>query len=87
MKEITYFYLANCPYCRQADRIIADLIKETPQYAAVSVNKIEETRNPEISNKYDYHYVPCLWIGSEKLHEGVPTKEKIRRVFDAAISE
>ncbi len=87
MKEITYFYLASCPYCRQADRIIADLIKENPQYAAVPVNKIEETRNPEISNKYDYYYVPCLWIGNEKLHEGVPTKEKIRRVFAAAAAE
>ena len=41
----------------------------------------------EIANRYDYYYVPCLWIGQDKLHEGVPTKEQIRKVLLAALSD
>ncbi len=86
MREITYFYLAGCPYCRKADRIIAQLIEKNPEFAAVPITKVEESENPEIANAYDYYYVPCLWMGKDKLHEGVPTEEKIRKVLEAAIA-
>ncbi|MGI6189147.1 MAG: thioredoxin family protein [Clostridiales bacterium] len=87
MKEITYFYLTGCPYCRMADEMIAELVKETPEFADITINKIEERENAELADSYDYYYVPCLWIGKEKLHEGVPTKEKIRDVLKAALED
>ena len=87
MKEITYFYLTGCPYCRMADEMIAELVKETPEFADISINKIDERENAELADSYDYYYVPCLWIGKEKLHEGVPTKEKIRDVLKAALED
>jgi len=87
MKEITYFYLKSCPYCKMANNMIAELIDEDPEFADISIKKIEESENPEIANKYDYYYVPCFWIGDKKLHEGVPTKEKIRDVLTAALED
>ena len=39
MKEITYFYLTGCPYCRMADEMIAELVKETPEFADITINK------------------------------------------------
>ncbi len=87
MKEIIYFYLKNCPYCRMADDMIAELVDENPEFADIPIKKIEESENPEIADKYDYYYVPCFWIGSHKLHEGVPTKEKIRNVLAAALEK
>ncbi len=87
MREITYFYLKRCPYCRKADALIKELIEENPQFAAIPITKIEESDNPEIAERYDYYYVPCLWIGQEKLHEGVPNKEQIRRVLERALEE
>lgn len=87
MKEITYFYLKNCPYCRKADAIIERLIKENPRFGEIPIKKIEESENPEIAGRYDYYYVPCLWIGQEKLHEGVPTEEQIRKVLEKALEE
>ncbi|HHY76697.1 MAG TPA: thioredoxin family protein [Firmicutes bacterium] len=87
MKEITYFYLKNCPYCRKADAIIERLIKENPKFAEIPIKKIEESENPKIAERYDYYYVPCLWIGQEKLHEGVPTEEQIRKVLEKALEE
>jgi|LSQX01.3.fsa_nt_gb glutaredoxin len=87
MKEITYFYLNGCPYCKMADEMIAELINENPGFAKIKINKIEERENAELANSYDYYYVPCLWIGKEKLHEGVPTKEKIRKVLELALED
>ena len=87
MKEITYFYLRGCPYCREADRMIAELTAENPRFANIPITMIEESENAEIANSYDYYYVPCLWIGRDKLHEGVPTKEQIRKVLLAALSD
>ena len=40
MKKVTYFHLATCPYCKQADRAIAELIAEHPEYAAVEFERI-----------------------------------------------
>ncbi len=87
MKEITYFYLAGCPFCRKADKLIAELIEENPELAGIPITKIEETQNAEIAETYDYFYVPCLWIGKKKLHEGAATKEQIRKVLLAAASK
>jgi glutaredoxin len=87
MKEITYFYLAQCPHCKRADRLIAELTAENPRFAEIPIKKIEESENPEIAGNYDYYYVPCLWIGKDKLHEGVPSRDKIRSVLEKALEE
>jgi glutaredoxin len=87
MKEITYFYLNGCPYCHQADKLISELISENPEFAGININKIEESRNSALANSYDYYYVPCLWIEKTKLMEGVPSKEKIRSVFNKALEK
>lgn len=85
MKEITYFYLKTCPYCHQADRMIQDLIDREPQFSVVQIKKIEEREHAEIADRYDYYFVPCFYIGEKKLMEGVPTPEKVRETFLAAL--
>ena len=85
MKEITYFYLKTCPYCRQADRLIQELIEKEPQFAAVSIRKIEEREHAEIADQYSYYFVPCFYIGKEKMMEGVPSLEQVRKTFQAAL--
>ena len=85
MKEITYFYLKTCPYCRQADRLIQELIEKEPQFAAVPVRKIEEREHAEIADQYNYYFVPCFYIGKEKMMEGVPSLEQVRKTSQAAL--
>lgn len=87
MKELTFFYLKTCPYCRQADSFINELILENPEFAKIKINKIEETENPQIANSYDYYYVPSFWIGQDKLHEGTITKDAMRRVLNLALGK
>ncbi len=69
MKKVTYFHLATCPYCKQADRAIEELIAEHPEYAAVEFERINEYEHPEIADQYDYQCNPCMFIGKEKIYE------------------
>ena len=87
MKKITYFYLASCPHCIRANKLIDEIIAEDPKYAAVVFDRIEESQQMSVAKTYDYWYVPCFFIGKEKLMEGVPSKEKIKAAMDAALSE
>ena len=86
MKELTYFYLSGCPFCRAADRMLKELETEHPEFSKIPIKKIEERENATLAERYDYYYVPCFWIGNQKLHEGAASKEKLRAVLDKAIS-
>lgn len=81
MKKITYFHMDTCPYCRQADKVIAELIGEHPEWAAVEFEKIDERVNPEIADQYDYYANPSMFLGGEKLYEShlFETKDECRR--------
>lgn len=85
MKQIKYFYLEHCPHCKKADRIIADLQAQHPEYRNVVFEKIEESKNPEIADSFDYYYVPCFFIEGEKLLEGVPSAQKVEAALKKAV--
>ena len=85
MKKVTMFYLENCPHCKKASRLIEELISENPKYSNVSIERIEESKNVRIAEAHDYYYVPTFYVDGVKIHEGVPTKEKVEAVFKAAI--
>lgn len=84
MKKITMFKISTCPYCKQAEDYLKNLMEKNPQYRAVEIERIDETARPDIADQYDYWYVPAFFIGKEKLHEGVPTLEKVEAVLRAA---
>lgn len=93
MKKVTYFHLDTCPYCKQADEVIEELIREYPEFAQIEFEKIDETVHPEIADQYDYYANPSMFIGKEKLYEAVlfETKEECRahvlRVMRAAMQD
>ena len=77
--------MRSCPYCRQALRWMDELFTENPAYRGIEIEKIDELVYPEIARRYDYYYVPTYYVGDEKMHEGVASLKKIRRVLDAAL--
>lgn len=84
MRELKMFILGGCPHCRRADEMIASLLAAHPEYKDVPLVKIDERKEPETADKYDYYYVPCFFVGDKKIAEGVPTEENIAKAFDAA---
>jgi len=87
MQPLTYFFFEGCPYCSAADRWLKSIISEHPEYADIEINKIDERKQPEIANRYDYYNVPTFYLGNEKLHEGAATRTRIEAVLARAYSE
>lgn len=85
MKKITMFYLESCPHCKKAFKMIEVLKLKKPEYANVEIEKIEESKNAHIAEAHDYYYVPTFYVDGVKIHEGVPSLEKIEAVLKSAI--
>ena len=85
MKKIIYFYLQFCPYCRQADKFLEEVISENEEFKKLEIVRINEAKESKIANSYDYYYVPCFWIGDTKVHEGTITKEKVKEILLMAL--
>jgi thiol-disulfide isomerase/thioredoxin len=85
MKPVTMFITSWCPYCKRAISWIDELKKENPQFVNIEVKIVDEERNPEISKKFDYYYVPTYYIEDTKIYEGGKTKDIVRAVFEKAI--
>lgn len=76
------FILENCPHCINARRWIKELKEEYPEYNRIEIELVDEQVNSELANQYDYYYVPSLFDGDVKLHEGVASKEGLKNIFD-----
>ncbi|MCI1944794.1 glutaredoxin family protein [Clostridium luticellarii] len=85
MKPVHMFVTSWCPYCRQALSWMKEIQSETPEYKNIDVKIIDEEKHPEIAKKYDYYYVPTYFVGDTKIHEGVPSQEIIREVFEKSL--
>ena len=84
MKKVKMFIIPSCPYCRKAEGFLDKLIGEHPEYKGIEIERIDETDKPDIADQYDYWYVPTFYVDGVKLHEGVPTVDKVDQVLQAA---
>ena len=89
--KVTIFYLNNCPYCHSAKKAVEELKSNDAAYQAVDIEWIEESRNPEIADRFDYYYVPSVFNGEEKLYECSPAdvystiRNNIKKALDSVI--
>lgn len=85
MKPIIMLTMESCPYCKKALLWMEELRSENDQYQKLSVEMLDENLQPQRASQYNYYYVPTFFVDNVKIHEGVPTKEIIRSVFDKAL--
>ena len=91
MRDILMFYLDDCGYCRKAHQAMDELFAEKPAYRELKITKIEESRDPETADRYDYYAVPTFYVGGEKRFEArigmsyEMIKDAVRRVLDYAL--
>lgn len=86
MKKVKAFYLDNCPHCRRAFKMIEELKSQNPKYSNVEIEYINESKDVQAANAHDYYFVPTFYVDGDKIHEGVPSIEKIEEVLHKAIS-
>ena len=92
MHEIEIFYLRGCPYCENARRAVAELLREEPAYGALRLRWIEESEEAALADSYDYFRVPSVFHHGDKLYECSPLhgyeaiKERLRAACDRALT-
>ena len=86
MKKITMFMFASCPHCKLALKCLDELKAAHPEYAAVPFEMIDERKQPDVAEKYDYYYVPTFYVDGEKVHEGHVEMADVEKVFQAALA-
>ena len=84
MKEIRMFMFESCPHCAKARKIISSILASDPEYKNIPFVMIDEKLQPEEADKFDYFYVPCFFVGDEKVHAGPVDEDKLRAVFEKA---
>ena len=85
MKELLFFKILSCPYCKAAEGWIEELTAENPAYAAINIRRVDEQAEADFANSFDYFKVPTFYLSGEKLHEGAASKEIIKAVLDKAL--
>lgn len=91
MKSLLMFYLEDCGYCAKANRALEELYNQNPAYKEVPITRIEESKNPELADQYDYYAVPTFFDGKEKLFEAhlfmsyKDIQDEVKRVLDYAL--
>ena len=81
-KEILFFTRDDCGYCAKAHKGIRELMEENPAYKTLHIREVEETREPEFIEKFDYYAVPTLYLDGVGHNE---IKAAVKRVFDEAL--
>ena len=81
MKEIKMLIMSTCPHCKKALEMADEILAAHPEYKEIPLKKIDEQREPDYAAKFDYYYVPTFFVGDEKVHEGVPSKQAVMGAF------
>ncbi|MEG0275039.1 thioredoxin family protein [Amedibacillus sp. YH-ame10] len=84
MKHVKMMYLKSCPYCKQAFAMMEELKQNHPEYQSIEIEEIEEQMEEEKTAGYDYWYVPTYFVDDIKVHEGIPSVEKLEEVLKQA---
>lgn len=89
MKPVVMFILKSCPYCQNALKWMEELKNENPAYNKVEMTIVDEKIQPDYAraHNYNYYYVPTYFVDEAKIHEGVPTKDIVRNVFETALKD
>lgn len=79
------FHFDSCPYCKTARDYLRDLQSKNADYANIAIEFIDERKQPDIAEQYDYYYVPTFYVDSKKVHEGAITREEVEGILKLAL--
>jgi len=63
---------------------VEELKKEDSRFQEIVVTIIDEEKQPELSEKFDYYYVPTYYVDGVKIHEGATSKGQLIEALEVA---
>ena len=64
---------------------MARLKSNNEQYNKIEIDVIDEDKDPQRAAQYEYKLVPNMWIGKDKVLEGIPSTQSVTAVLDLAL--
>ena len=65
--------------------ILKNELKEEDKYKDIYIRIIDKSKESNISSNYDYYYVPTFYLDDKKYHEGIVSKDTIKKLFDEVL--
>lgn len=85
MKKIYVITTSWCPHCKRAKEMMQTLLNEHEEWTSIPIEIIDEEKEPQkLMPYFKYYYVPTIYVGEDKILEGVPTKEALIKAFETA---
>jgi glutaredoxin len=85
--KLTLFILEYCPFCKRARQYIKELKEEYPEFQSIEIEIIDEEKQKELADSYDYYYVPTFYLGKQKLHEAGINKDEVKAMFQSLLKK
>ena len=85
MTPVKLFYLQSCPFSKKALRYSEEAKAAHPELAAVNIEMIEESEQPDVADTFDYYYVPTFYVDGVKVHEGGIYPEEVEKILRSAL--
>lgn len=83
MDRLVMFELKNCPYCIKARKYLEKYLA-TEEFKDIDITHIDERKEAELAEQYDYYYVPTFYFGQDKLFEGAMDEKDVYNVLAEA---
>ncbi|MGL5637304.1 MAG: glutaredoxin family protein [Bacteroidales bacterium] len=85
MKKITVFYQPLCPFCKNVFKYIKELTSENIEFENIEWEFIDELKEPELADRFDYYYVPTFYYNGKKIHEGGIFKDEVKELMQSVL--
>ena len=81
MKKVKVLYQERCPFCKMVFRFIDELKQEHPEVKDIVLETVDELKEPELADTFDYYYVPTFYVDDKKVHEGGIYKPEVEKLL------
>ncbi len=79
------FVLEKCPFCVKALKYIDDAKANNEELKNLEIEIHDEGKEPEFADKFDYYYVPTIYIDGAKVHEGAIYEDEVVPILKKAL--
>lgn len=88
MKPILISVREDSPYCRETLLWMEELKKENHKYLSLNISFFKDGLQSGVTeDAYELSFVPTIYVGGTKVHQGTVTKDMLQKIFDKALSE
>ena len=57
------------------------MLFRSPEFKDIVLETVDELKEPELADTFDYYYVPTFYVDDKKVHEGGIYKPEVEKLL------